>query len=419
MPRKAEAYLTDKMIRELQPSDKAYYKKVGEPSQLYIRINPNGEKRFFLWCVESGKKKQLKLGKYEKGLYGVEQARKEARDKLAKLISGKTIIELKTNNYDKYTYEKYLEKFLNVKRAKNISKDTIKRIENRHKRWVTPSLGNIDIREIEKHPMMLKQITDKMNEEGIGDNKNRLCRELNAIFDIGILERVISYNPAYKLQEQYAKQKETHYAALIEESDIKEFLSDLKAWKPNNTFHCKHAIYLQMLCANRPKNTAQAKWADIDLENGIWTIPGEEMKTDIDEHIVALSSYAIKILKKQKLLSGNFEYVFPSINEKGELTHITTNGLRIAIINLGGKRKWFKRTTSHGFRSTFDTICELNSAELITMGLPYQAPEVALSHKEKNQIKNAYVRKRAQIEHLKKLMQWYGDYLNSIEPLGI
>ena len=419
MARKAEAYLTDKMIRELQPSDKAYYKKVGEPSQLYIRINPTGEKRFFLWYVENGKKKQLKLGQYEKGSYSVEQARKEARDKLAKLISGKTISELKTNNYDEYIYERYLEKFLNGKRAKNISADTIKRIENRHKKWVIPSLGKIDIREIEKHPIMLKQITDLMNEKGIGECKKKLCGEFMGIFDIGILERVISYNPAYKLREQYPKPKEKHYAALIEESDIKEFISDLKAWKPKDTLHCKHAIYLQMLCANRPKNTAQAKWADIDLEKGIWTISGDDMKTDIDEHIVALSSYAIKLLKKQKLLSGNFKYVFPSTNNKGELTHITIDGLRIAMINLGSKRKWFKKVTSHGFRSTFDTICELNSAELLNMGLPYQTPEVALSHKEKNQIKNAYVRKRTQIEHLKKLMQWYGDYLNSIEPLGI
>ena len=213
--------------------------------------------------------------------------------------------------------------------------------------------------------------------------------------------------------------KTGHYPALIDEKEIKEFIVDLKNFNPRSTPSTKNAVYLQILCANRPSNTAEAKWADIDLKKGIWIVRGTEMKTDIYEHIVALSSYAIKILEKQKLFSGGFEYVFPSIDKRNGISHITPDAIRKAIVNLGDKNRYKGKVTSHGFRATFDTICELNSAELLNMGLPYQAPEVALSHQEKNAVKNAYVRKRAEIEHLKKLMQWYGDYLNNIEPLGI
>ena len=418
--------LTDKAIRELPIKEKPYLKVCGEPKELYIRVNPNGKKSFFIWYKENGYKKRCLLKEFREGIYSIAEARKEALDKLKELESGKTIDQLKRRNKGEFTFGRYFDKFIKSKKILGREDKTIRKIITRHESWTLPSLKNVDVREIERHPAMLKDITDLMHEKGIAETRQRLSNELLSIFDIAIKEREIIYNPAYGLKDYYptpaeiAKKlgKSLHYAALIEKDDIKEFIKDLKWWQPRNGLHCKHAIYLQILTANRPSNTAKAKWADIDLENGIWTIPAYEMKMRT-EHIVALSSYAIKILKKQKVLSGNFEYVFPSTNGQGKLTHLSIDGIRKAIVNLGYKGKWFKRTTAHGFRATFDTICELNSDKINNMGLPNRTPEVALSHQEKNAVKKAYIRKRAEIDDLKILMQWYADYLNSIEPLGI
>lgn len=140
------------------------------------------------------------------------------------------------------------------------------------------------------------------------------------------------------------------------------------------------------------------------------------MKTK-EPHTIALSSYAIKILQNQQLFSGNFKYVFHSFTDTKGATHLGIDALRKGIINLGSKNKWKGLTTSHGFRATFDTICELNSDKIQNMGLPKHTLEVALSHQESNAVKKAYIRKRADIDNLKILMQWYGDYLNEIEPL--
>lgn len=416
--------LTDKAIRELAIKDKPYLKVCGEPKELYIRVNPNGKKSFFIWYTENGNKKRYLLKEYRENIYSVAEARKEAIKILNKLESGLTIKELKIKNID-YSFEKYFLKFIESKKALERSEKTINRIINRHKLWSLPSLAKISVKEFEKDSSPIKRITDVINEQKKMSVLNKLIIEFKGIFDIAITERVINYNPAYNLQKNYLTPlayarkigKTGHYAALVDKKEIKEFIIDLKNFIPKTTPSTKNAVYLQILCANRPINTAGAKWADIDLENGIWTIPGAQMKTDIPEHIIALSSYAIKILENQKLYSGNFEYVFPSINKRNEFHHITPDAIRKAIVNLGYKNKYKGKVTTHGFRATFDTICELESAELLNMGLPYQAPEVALSHQEKNAVKNAYVRKRAEIEHLKTLMQWYGDYLNAIEPL--
>lgn len=48
MANKSHSSLTDKNIKELEVKSKAYYKVVGNPKELHIRVNPNGDKRFFI-----------------------------------------------------------------------------------------------------------------------------------------------------------------------------------------------------------------------------------------------------------------------------------------------------------------------------------------------------------------------------------
>ena len=43
----------------------------------------------------------------------------------------------------------------------------------------------------------------------------------------------------------------------------------------------------------------------------------------------------------------------------------------------------------------------------------------ALAHKEFNQVKFSYEREKATLEQKRTLLQWYEDYLNGIEDLGI
>lgn len=419
--------LTDKAIRNLEPKEKRYYKVVGEPKELYIRISPNGAKFFYIKYKQNSQVKTFKLKEFREGIYSVSDARKDARVILEKLETGKsTIADIRNKDKDKITFRAYYEKFIENKRYK-LSPKTLQKIQQRHIHWTLPSLGHLSVRELENNPQIVKDITDLMYaKHQIIETLHRLINEIKNIFDIAIEERVIHYNPAYNLAKKYLTPREyakrnnlnQHFPALIEKDDIKEFIRDLRQWQPRTTLTDKNAIYLQILCVNRPSNTVSARWADIDLEKGLWTIPSSQMKTAQD-HIIPLSSYAIKILKEQKIFSGNFEYVFPSINQKGEMAHLTIGGLLSNIKDLGGVGKYRGKATAHGFRATFDTLCELNSATLQNLGIPYQAPEVALSHKDKNEVKNAYVRQRTDIENLRKLMQWYGDYLNDIEPLGI
>ena len=60
-----------------------------------------------------------------------------------------------------------------------------------------------------------------------------------------------------------------------------------------------------------------------------------------------------------------------------------------------------------------------HKAELLTLGISEEVIESALAHKELNQVKFSYEREKATLEQKRTLLQWYEDYLNDIEDLGI
>lgn len=250
---------------------------------------------------------------------------------------------------------------------------------------------------------------------------HRLINDIDKVFAIAQKDEYIAYNPAKELHKEFPtssrfnlnNQQDTRLPALTQNNEIKAFLQDLKT-DNRLDLQTKRAIYLQILCVNRPINTASAKWSDIDLDAKIWTIQASEMKTKF-MHQIALNSYVLKILNEQKMFKTlNNGFVFPAVNQDG---HLHRDSISKAIRNLGQKDKYKGIATPHGFRATFRTICSQNKAELLALGISEETIESALAHKEFNAVKFAYEREKTTTEQKAKLMQWYGDYLNAIEPL--
>ena len=61
----------------------------------------------------------------------------------------------------------------------------------------------------------------------------------------------------------------------------------------------------------RPSESAKAEWAEIDLDNKLWTIPAERMKMRL-EHKVPLTEQAIEILEHLKPITGHRKHLFSS-----------------------------------------------------------------------------------------------------------
>ena len=414
----SKAHLSDKEIKNLKAKDKRYKVAVGSPKELYLFVHPSGTKTFFLRLAGD---KIVSLKEFRPGIYSVAEARKEANALLAQLAQGKEL-DVILGKSDKYKFKSLFDQLIEQKHRKENQESTIAKIIRMVSTYILPKFGDRDVKSIKRDELLeiFKAIFNPNNKESRLETIHRLIYYCGAVFDIAIDDEYMGRNPCAMLHKEFPTssrhnkncQINTEYPALTEEMDIKEFLDDLKMddkLEPAT----KRAIYLQILCVNRPGNTASAKWDDIDLEKGIWTIKAREMKSRT-AHQIALSSYAIKILKEQQLFSESDEFVFPSTNAAG---HLHRDSLSKAIRNLGSKGKYKDRATSHGFRATFRTICSTHKAELYGLGITEEAIESALAHVESNEVKRSYERKKATIEQIATLMQWYGDYLNSITPL--
>jgi integrase len=133
------------------------------------------------------------------------------------------------------------------------------------------------------------------------------------------------------------------------------------------------ALEFGILCASRSGEVLGARWSEIDLQNRMWVIPGQRMKSG-KEHRCPLSSRALEIL--EGLPRGKGELVF---ERKGK--PLSRDALQRVL-----KRMGRDDIVMHGFRSSFaDWAAERTaySSEL---------RELALAHAVGNRIEQAYRR---------------------------
>lgn len=153
-----------------------------------------------------------------------------------------------------------------------------------------------------------------------------------------------------------------------------------------------------MLTGVRTIELRAAEWKEFDLDNALWEIPKERMKKR-RPHVVPLSTQAIDILKKLKVISGDYTLVFPGRNDvRKPMSEATINKI-IKMIGYPG------RLTGHGFRHMMSTI-------LHEKGFDSAWIEMQLAHVDKNSIRGTY--NHAQyIKGRRKMIKWYSSYLYS------
>ena len=156
----------------------------------------------------------------------------------------------------------------------------------------------------------------------------------------------------------------------------------------------KLALRFLVLTAARPGEVRSALWAEIDVERQLWHIPGHRMKNGT-EHRVPLSEAAISALEQARAHDDGSGLIFPSPVKQGRLISDVTLTKILRTTGLA------KRTTVHGFRSTFRDWC----AET---GKPRELAEAALAHTVGG-VEGAYFRSDL-FDRRRRLMQRWADF---------
>jgi integrase len=134
------------------------------------------------------------------------------------------------------------------------------------------------------------------------------------------------------------------------------------------------ALEFAILTATRTGEVLGARWAEINLADRLWTIPGTRMKAG-KEHRVPLSDAALAILAA---MPRSGDYVFPGARQGSPLSNMA---LLMTLRRMG-----HGDLTAHGFRSTFSDWCAERTA------FPAEVREMALAHAVGDKVEAAYRR---------------------------
>ncbi len=147
------------------------------------------------------------------------------------------------------------------------------------------------------------------------------------------------------------------------------------------------------------------EWSEVDLEEGLWSIPAGKMKMQRD-HTVPLSRQAVAILEELHPLTGRGRYVFPCIRSVAD--PISDNTLNAAHRRMGITKE---ELVSHGWRAVFRTLADEVLQERVDF------IEHQLAHIVKDPNGRAYNR-TAFLAERKRMMQRWADYLDGLRAGG-
>lgn len=228
------------------------------------------------------------------------------------------------------------------------------------------------------------------------ETARRLRQRIAAVFDWArAAEHIEGVNPCDGVTQGLPKQPErgvNHHAAMAYD-DVPGFLQkrlpDLRIGPS-----AKLALEFLVLTASRTNEVLGARWDEIDLAEGVWTVPADRMKAG-KEHRTPLSDRALALLREAKTLSDGGEYVFPGAKAGRPLSNMT--------LSMAHRRAGLD-VTPHGYRSSFRDWAAERTA------FPHEVVEAALAHTVEDKVVAAY-RRTDFFEKRRQLMQAWSDFV--------
>lgn len=263
---------------------------------------------------------------------------------------------------------------------------------------IFPFLGQRPVAEIK--PLELLNVLKKIEARGATEKAKKVRQRCGEVFRYAIVTGRAEYNPAPDLTSAMQGHESTHYPFLTTE-ELPAFFKALAGYSGSELMVL--AARLLILTGLRTGELRGALWSEIDSEKALWEISAERMKMR-RPHIIPLSTQALAIIEKIRAMTGQFPLLFPGRNDPSKT-------MSEASINQVFKRIGYTgRVTGHGFRHTMSTV-------LHEQGYNTAWIETQLAHVDKNAIRGTY--NHAQyLDGRREMLQWYADYMVSLEKGG-
>ena len=392
--------LADTVLVTLEPEAKAYRENDGKG--LYFRVKPNGMKSWELrYKKPDGKWSWIGLGSYP-AVSGT-LARQKADELRADAADGKNLIATKrarkaaeretaNNSFEALAREWH------AARRPAWTDGTASRVIGALELHVFPVFGKRPYTEI--LPLEWMEFLRDMEKKGIIEQTSRVRGICKDVYDLARVTGRAVHNPLEGLHKFLTTRRATNYSH-VGPDELPALLRAIRSY-PSAT-DVRIGLFLLSRLAARPTELRAATWDEFDLDNALWTIPAERMKKR-REHLVPLPKQAVEALRALHIITGGYPLLFPGRNDQ---TKPRSNTVWIMALRRLG---YEGRQTGHGFRHIASTI-------LNEHGFDENHIEAHLSH-VKDGVAGVY-NKAQYLKPRSHMMQWYADYLDSLEKGNI
>lgn len=390
--------LTVVQVRNTQGKEKPY--KLADGGGLYLFVQPQGRKYWRMNYRYGGKFKTLALGTFpDISLADARRQRDKAKLALAEGVDPgakrkmmRDIPDLAAEN----SFQEIAKELLAKEEREGRSDVTLAK-----KRWLLsfayPVIGAMPIDQI-KAPDLLA-VLRTVEKGGRYESAQRLKSTCGQIFRYAIATGRAERDISVDLRGALTTPKVTHRAAIVEPKGVGELLRAIEDFIGEPVTQA--ALRLSPHVFVRPGELRQAEWVEFDFEAAVWTIPGHKTKMR-RAHKVPLTRQAIAILKDIHALTGEGQYVFPSLRTYER--PMSENCINAALRRMGFAKE---EMTGHGFRS-------MASSLLNEMGRWHpDAIERQLGRMDNNTVRRAYARSEYWDERVR-MMQAWSDYLDQL-----
>lgn len=405
MPRIATP-LTDTFVRQAKHSGKRGDDKHSDGGGMFLLIKPTGAKHWHMdYRRPAGKRNTLAFGVYP--TVTLAQARKKREDARSLLAQGidpseaKKAQDASLEAAGRDTVKAVGDAWLEL-RKDGWSESHYTREKRNLEKDLYPHLGSRPIAKV--LPPELLKVIRKVEERGALDVAHRVLLTARGVWHHAIAEGFTQLDITHvgKALKEHVKKP---HPAITTPAELAGLLRASDGYKGGPVVRA--ALAIAPLLFQRPGNLRAMRWADLDLEAGLWTIPSADMKRRKSQkekgsaHVVPLPRQAVELLKEMQPLTGYREHVFPGFRDpKKPMSEAAVNA---ALQSMGYKDVH----TWHGYRATGRTILR----EVFKVDI--DVIEAQLAHTGGRSHGGAYDRATFVDERVAVLQQW-ADYLDKL-----
>jgi integrase len=357
--------LTDRTIRDAKPKPTVYRLRDGNVvcRGFGVTVAPTGTKTFFLSYTspEDGKRKQVNIGQFP--ALSLKEARLKAGALREKVNEGRDPAVEKKQSINARLEQRALGSLgdlidLYVADLEKDGKRTAVEVKRIKGKDIPTAMLARPAHLITKDDIL--DILTPIAQRGAPVHSDNVRAYLRAAFELGLnaesMTRWRGRAPKFNLQhnpvattKKTVSRKARGMRALSRDEVRQVWHSD------NLTAPMLLALKFLLATGQRVEEVLHATWAEFDLGQMVWIIPGERRKTrgkTSEPHIVPLTDFHLQLLDEIKRETGHVVYLFPAQGGQGPRRYDVLTGAVRKLVAASGMVSFSPRD----IRRTFKTL---------------------------------------------------------------